>query len=83
MTLVLEAELMRSAVIGKLGMWQTLEGNAEALGLDAEQFRGFAQKAEHQREVLDTVHSYARSRAFRRDLAVYDQASRVSPVRGE
>lgn len=83
MTLVLEAELMRSAVIGKLGMWQTLEGNAEALGLEAEQFRGFAQKAEHQREVLDTVHSYARSRAFRRDRAVYDQASGVSPVRGD
>ncbi|WP_167198774.1 NAD-dependent epimerase/dehydratase family protein [Brevibacterium pigmentatum] len=83
MTLVLEAELMRSAVIGKLGMWQTLEGNAEALGLDAEQFRGFAQKAEHQREVLDTVHSYARSRAFRRYRAVYDQASGVSPVRGD
>ncbi|WP_166822437.1 NAD-dependent epimerase/dehydratase family protein [Brevibacterium limosum] len=83
MTLVLEAELMRSAVIGKLGMWQTLDDNAEALGLDAEQFREFAQKAEHQREVLDTVHSYARSRAFRRDLAVYDQASGVSPMRGD
>ena len=83
MTLVLEAELMRSAVIGKLGMWQTLDDNAEGLGLDAEQFREFAQKAEHQREVLDTVHSYARSRAFRRDLAVYDQASGVSPVRGD
>lgn len=83
MTLVLEAELMRSAVIGKLGMWQTLEDNAEELGLDAAQFREFAQKAEHQRGVLDTVHSYARSRAFRRDLAVYDQASGVSPVRGD
>ncbi|MGZ1489981.1 NAD-dependent epimerase/dehydratase family protein [Brevibacterium sediminis] len=83
MTLVLEAELMRSAVIGKLGMWQTLEDNAEALGLDAEQFREFAQNAEHQREVLDTVHSYARSRAFRRDLAVFDQSSGVSPVRGD
>lgn len=83
MTLVLEAELMRSAVIGKLGMWQTLEDNAEALGLDAEQFRESAQKAEHQREVLDRVHSYARSRAFRRDLAVYDQASGASPVRGD
>lgn len=83
MTLVLEVELMRSAVIGKLGMWQTLDDNAEALGLDAEQFREFAQKAEHQREVLDTVHSYARSRAFRRDLAVYDQASGVSPMRGD
>lgn len=83
MTLVLEAELMRSAVIGKLGMWQTLEDNAEALGLNAQQFREFAQKAEGQREVLDTVHSYARSRAFRRDLAVYDQASGVSPVRGD
>ncbi|WP_434591283.1 NAD-dependent epimerase/dehydratase family protein [Brevibacterium sp. 1718] len=83
MTLVLEAELMRSAVVGKLGMWQTLEDNAEALGLDAQQFRAFAQKAEHQRGVLDSVHGYARSRAFRRDLAVYDQASGVSPVRGD
>ena len=83
MTLVLEAELMRSAVIGKLGMWQTLEDNAEALGLDAEHFREFAQNAEHQREVLDTVHIYARNRAFRRDLAVYDEASGVSPVRGD
>ncbi|MCS4593213.1 NAD-dependent epimerase/dehydratase family protein [Brevibacterium sediminis] len=83
MTLVLEAELMRSAVIGKLGMWQTLKDNAEALGLDGAQFSELAQKAELQREVLDTVHSYARSRAFRRDLAVFDQSSGVSPVRGD
>lgn len=83
MTLVLEAELMRSAVVGKLGMWQTLEDNAEALGLDADQFSDLVQKAEHQRGVLDRVHSYARCRAFRRDRDVYDQASGASPVRGD
>ncbi|WP_209323702.1 NAD-dependent epimerase/dehydratase family protein [Brevibacterium renqingii] len=83
MTLVLEAELMRSAVVGKLGMWQTLADNAEALGLETDQFSELAQKAEHQRGVLDSVHEYARRRAFRTDSDVYAHDSDSSPVRDE
>lgn len=71
-TLVLETELMRSAVIGKLGLWQTLASNAEALGLDAERFERLADSAKEQSSTLDEVHEYARERAFRRDRDTFE-----------
>lgn len=67
MTMVLETELLRSAVIGKRGGWQTLADNAEDLGLDAAVFHELAEQALHQHEQLDEVHAYARRRAFRED----------------
>ncbi|MBU5895038.1 hypothetical protein JVW19_23965, partial [Vibrio cholerae O1] len=48
MTLVLETELMRSAIMGKLGMWQTLRDNADALGLAAEVFGDLAENSRRQ-----------------------------------
>lgn len=71
MTIVLEVELMRSAVMGKRGGWQTLADNAEDLGLDPEVFRQLAEKALQQHEVLEEVHAYARRRAFRTDRETY------------
>lgn len=72
MTLLLEVELMRSAVVGKRGGWQTLADNAEELGLDPDVFHELAEKALQQHELLDEVHAYARRRAFREDRETFD-----------
>ncbi|GAA4284431.1 hypothetical protein GCM10022261_19620 [Brevibacterium daeguense] len=71
MTMVLEAELMRSAVMGKLGVWQTLEANSELLSLDPQVFVDLADRTRRQAEVLDEVHEYARKRAFREDRETF------------
>ncbi len=67
LTLVLETELMRSAVMGKLGVWQTLQEHADELGLDPGVFEDLAHRARAQAGVLDEVHGYLRRRAFRED----------------
>lgn len=72
MTMVLETELLRSAVLGKRGGWQTLADNAEDLGLDAAVFHELAEQALHQHDQLDEVHAYARRRAFREDRTLSD-----------
>ncbi len=71
MTMVLETELMRAAILGKLGGWQTLEELAPELGLDPATFATLAAEARAQIEVLDRVHEHARTNAFHvaRDLA--------------
>ncbi|MFC7456075.1 NAD-dependent epimerase/dehydratase family protein [Brachybacterium sp. GCM10030267] len=79
MTMVLETELMRSAVIGKRGGWQTLQDNAELLGLDPEVFARLAENALRQAEILDQVHAYARRRAFRRDLETHTPQETDTP----
>jgi UDP-glucose 4-epimerase len=71
MTMVLEAELMRSAVVGKLGVWQTLEDNSELLSLDPQVFVDLADRTRRQAEILDEVHEYARKRAFRDDRETF------------
>ncbi len=71
MTLVLETELMRGAVMGKLGVWQTLEDNAEELGLDPEVFADLAERTLVQVNTLSEIHEYARKRAFREDGEVF------------
>lgn len=71
LTLVLEAELMRSAVIGKLGLWQTLGELAEELGLDPETFAELGARAQQQAAVFGEVHEYARERAFREDRRTF------------
>lgn len=65
MTVVLELELMRSAVMGKLGLWQTLAEMAPDLGLDSERFVALADGARDQLSMLDTLHERARRTAFR------------------
>ena len=67
MTMVLEAELMRAAILGKLGGWQTLEELAPELGLDPATFRKFGDDARSQIEALSRVHEHARSNAFRKN----------------
>jgi hypothetical protein len=67
MTLVLEAELMRSAILAKVGGWQTLETLAPELGLDPAEFTGLAAEGRSQIQTLDRVHEYARSNAFHKD----------------
>jgi hypothetical protein len=64
MTLVLEAELMRAAVLAKIGGWQTLEELAPELGLEPSRFAGLAAEGRAQIETLDRVHEFARSNAF-------------------
>lgn len=72
MTMVLETELMRSAVLAKRGGWQTLADNAEDLGLDRERFEELAELAVRQYEQLDEVHAFARRRAFRVGASLSD-----------
>ncbi|MFF2243484.1 hypothetical protein ACFVTM_04820 [Arthrobacter sp. NPDC058130] len=67
MTLVLETEFMRSAIIGKLGLWQTLQDLAGDLGLDKSRFDTLATKAREQLATLDQIHEYARRRGFYTD----------------
>ncbi|MCU1531738.1 MAG: hypothetical protein JWO49_1309 [Arthrobacter sp.] len=71
MTMVLEAELMRSAVMGKLGLWQVLEELAPDLGLDPVPLAALARDGHAQVETFSRVHEHARRNAFRknRDIA--------------
>ncbi|PZP14579.1 MAG: epimerase [Brachybacterium faecium] len=71
MTLVLEVELMRSAVLAKKGGWETLRDNAELLGLDKQVFADLVENVDRQAAVLDQVHAYARRRAFRTDKETF------------
>lgn len=66
MTMVLETELMRAAILGKLGGWQTLEELAPDLGLDRATFQKLGDDARSQIEALSRVHEHARRNAFRR-----------------
>ena len=67
MTLVLESELMRAAILGKIGGWQTLEELAPELGLDPSTFAGLIADGRSQIAALDRVHEHARSNAFRKN----------------
>ena len=66
MTMVLEAELMRAAILGKIGGWQTLEELAPDLGLDPATFVKLGDDARSQIDALSRVHDHARRNAFRR-----------------
>ncbi len=65
MTAVLETELMRGAVLGKIGGYQTLREHADELGLDPAQLEELIDLAHGQIDLLDRFHAYARERAFR------------------
>lgn len=64
MTPLLEVELLRSAVTGKLGIWQTLLELAGDLGLDPEEIRRLVAQTQAQIATLDEVHGYLRARAL-------------------
>lgn len=67
LSLLLETELARSAVSGKLGVWQSLHDNAEQLGLDAAFFAQRVEAALAQIERIDRIHDFVAPRAFRTD----------------
>lgn len=75
LSLILELELLRSAVIGKLGLWQVLSEHAADLELDAAVFDELGERALAQAEMLGAAHAFARSRAFREDRDVFGSAS--------
>lgn len=64
--LVLETELMLSAVTGKLHGWKTLLNNADALGVPTSVFEQLIEDTERQYERLQKAHKYARQRAFKK-----------------
>ena len=65
MTPLLEVEVLRAAVVGKLGLWQTLADIAPALELDEERFERLREQTEAQVGLLDRAHEYVRDRALR------------------
>jgi len=72
-TLVVEAEMMLTAVTGKLHGWKVMKDHAEALGVEEAVFQGLIEDAEVQRQQLETVHTYARRRAFRTDRETFEK----------
>ena len=64
MTPVLELELMRSAVMGKLGVWQTLTALSPELGLPPDLFVALADQARQQAETFDRLHGEVVPQAF-------------------
>jgi len=67
--LVLELELMRSAVMGKLGAWHTLAELAPQLGLPPEAFEALARLARDQAERFEAMHAEMMPGAFRRETS--------------
>lgn len=63
-TPVLELELLRAAVNGKQGLWQTLAEHSGELGLDEQEYRRRSRLAEQQERVLEDLHARCRARAF-------------------
>lgn len=67
MTPLLELELMRSAVNGKAGLWETLAALAADLSLPDDLFPPLADRAKDQAEVLARLHQRVRRDAFLRE----------------
>lgn len=64
MTPVLETELMRSAVMGKLGVWEVLARLAGDLGLPGRMFEQLAGTAREQADVIGRLHERVTDEAF-------------------
>lgn len=62
---LLELELLRSGVIGKLGLWQTLVDYSGELSLDPTTYRTYADKAQEQLQILQDLHAEVRPSALR------------------
>ncbi len=65
MTPLLESELMRSAVMGKLGLWQVLAELSDDLGLPTPLFEALAQQARDQARTYERVHQHIIGEVFR------------------
>jgi len=64
LTAVLELDLLRSAVVGKRGVWETLEVWADELSLDPERLRELVGSADEQTAALTRLGTVARRQAF-------------------
>jgi hypothetical protein len=64
MTPLLEVEVLRAAVVGKLGVWQTLRDLASPLDLDVEELERLIRQTHAQIDTLDGTHEYLRTRAL-------------------
>lgn len=65
MSPLLELEVLRSGVIGKLGLWQTLVDYSGELSLDPNVYRAYADQAQEQLQILETLHAGVRASALR------------------
>ncbi|MCK6211162.1 NAD-dependent epimerase/dehydratase family protein [Georgenia sp. EYE_87] len=65
LSVVLELEIMRAAVAGQLGLWQTLVDLAPELGLPTEPFEELAESSRGFQTRLERLHEQAREPAFR------------------
>jgi hypothetical protein len=65
LTLQLELELLRSAVNGKVGLWETLVELSDELDLEPSVYEQLADQALRQSEMLATLHGTVRGRTFR------------------
>jgi UDP-glucose 4-epimerase len=64
MTPLLEIELLRSAVMGKRGLWQTLVDIGPALDVDPARAQELVDQTDRQLRTLDEAHAYVRTRAL-------------------
>jgi hypothetical protein len=65
LSVVLELEIMRAAVAGQLGLWQTLVDLAPELGLPTAPFEELAERSRGFQTRLERLHEQAREPAFR------------------
>lgn len=65
MTPVFETELMRAAVLGKIGGWQTLEAYHQDLRIPHQTLLDLISQAERQIEQLGAMHADFRATAFK------------------
>ncbi|MFC7403692.1 NAD-dependent epimerase/dehydratase family protein [Georgenia alba] len=65
LTVVLELELMRSAVAGQLALWQTMTELAGELGLPREDLAGMAERSRGFQSRLEDLHARVRGGALR------------------
>ncbi|HLS44182.1 MAG TPA: hypothetical protein VK045_01995 [Ornithinicoccus sp.] len=68
MTVHLELELLRAAVNGKAGLFETLVELSDELGLDPATYQHLADRALRQSEMLAGLHATVRGSTFRRDV---------------
>lgn len=70
LTPVVESEFMRSAVLGKIGLWRTLRDLSPYLGLEPANFENLEAQAEAQLAVFNDLHAISTVNGFLRDETV-------------
>nr|WP_297429917.1 hypothetical protein [uncultured Actinotalea sp.] len=62
---LLEVELLRSALVGKLGVWQVLEDLGDGMGYDPARMGRLRARTLEQVATMDEVHAVVRARVLR------------------